>query len=117
MNATLFLTLAVALLLVLVPIVSVQTPRFRAIKAREEDRIQAKEEEKKEETGKKRSYSKTLWTGLAVLGGLLLLFAYAILIAYCLAWFIIYQTEARLYEARRGLLQGGEMRLCLCSRG
>jgi len=133
MNATLISILALASLLVLVPIVSVQLPRFRAIKAREAERAQAKTgesvqaktepkaqaktEEKNAEAETRRSYTRILWTSLAAVGGLLLLSAYAILIAYCLAWFIVYQTEARLHETRRGLIQGGDMRLCLCSRG
>jgi hypothetical protein len=47
----------------------------------------------------------------------LLILLFAMLIAHCLAWFIVYKTEARLGEARRGLVQGGEMKLCLCARG
>jgi hypothetical protein len=58
-----------------------------------------------------------LWTTIAVLAGMFLVLLFTILIAHCLAWFIVYKTEARLGEARRGLVQGGEMRLCLCARG
>jgi len=58
-----------------------------------------------------------VWTIVAVLAGILLVLLFAILIAHCLAWFIVYKTETRLGEARRGLVQGGEMRLCLCARG
>jgi hypothetical protein len=58
-----------------------------------------------------------VWPILAVLAGMLLILLFALLIAHCLAWFIVYKTEARLGEARRGLVQGGEMRLCLCARG
>jgi hypothetical protein len=58
-----------------------------------------------------------LWTTLAVISGIFLVFSFAALIAHCLAWFIVYKTEARLGDARRGLVQGGEMRLCLCARG
>lgn len=58
-----------------------------------------------------------LWTSVAVLAGVFLILLCAILIAHCLAWFIVYKTEARLGEARRGLVTGGEMRLCLCARG
>lgn len=58
-----------------------------------------------------------VWTGLAVFISLLLIVTFALLIAHCLAWFIVYKTEARLGEARKGLVQGGEMRLCLCARG
>jgi hypothetical protein len=52
---------------------------------------------------------------LAILGVLLFILAFAILIAHCLAWFLVYKTEARLGEARRGIMQGGGMRLCLCA--
>lgn len=55
------------------------------------------------------------WTLIGVLAILLFILAFAILIAHCLAWFLVYKTEARLGEARRGLLKGGEMRLCLCA--
>jgi hypothetical protein len=58
-----------------------------------------------------------VWTLVAILAGLFLILSFALLIAHCLAWFIVYKTEARLGEARRGLVQGGEMRLCLCARG
>jgi hypothetical protein len=58
-----------------------------------------------------------LWTTVAILAGVFLVLLFGILIAHCLAWFIVYKTEARLGEARRGLVQGGEMRLCLCARG
>jgi hypothetical protein len=42
-------------------------------------------------------------------------FCVAILIAHCLAEFLIHKTEGRLGEARRSIMQGGEMRLCLCA--
>jgi hypothetical protein len=58
-----------------------------------------------------------VWTFIAVLAGIFLILSFALLIAHCLAWFIVYKTEARLGEARRGLVHGGEMRLCLCARG
>jgi hypothetical protein len=58
-----------------------------------------------------------VWTSIAALAAVFLVLALAILIAHCLAWFIVYKTEARLGEARRGLVRGGEMRLCLCARG
>jgi hypothetical protein len=51
-----------------------------------------------------------------VLASLMSIFLFAVLIAHCLAWFIVYKTEARLGEAKRGLLVGGEMRMCLCAR-
>ncbi|KAF1849633.1 uncharacterized protein K460DRAFT_399746 [Cucurbitaria berberidis CBS 394.84] len=56
-----------------------------------------------------------LWLMTTALAVLLFLFAFAILIAHCLAWFLVYKTEARLGDARRGLLKGGDMRLCLCA--
>jgi hypothetical protein len=58
-----------------------------------------------------------VWTGLAVLTCILLVLAFALLVAHCVAWFVVYKTEARLGEARREVLKGGEMRLCLCARG
>lgn len=64
---------------------------------------------------KKPSATSIVCLVLGVLGVILFLLAYAILIAHCLAWFLVYKTEARLGEARRGLLKGGEMRLCLCA--
>jgi hypothetical protein len=64
-----------------------------------------------------KSLMSIVWTSVAILAGILLTLLFAILIAHCLAWFIVYKTEARLGEARRGLVQGGEMRLCLCARG
>jgi hypothetical protein len=70
----------------------------------------------KEKKGNESVMSILLWFVLAVLLGLLLVLIFAILVAHCLAWFIVYKTEARLGEARRGLVQGGEMRLCLCAR-
>jgi hypothetical protein len=69
----------------------------------------------KEKKGNKSTMS-VLWLLLAMLSAILLILGFAILIAHCLAWFIVYKTEARLGEARRGLVQGGEMRLCLCVR-
>ncbi|KAF2662238.1 hypothetical protein K491DRAFT_284088 [Lophiostoma macrostomum CBS 122681] len=51
-----------------------------------------------------------------ILACLISIFLFAVLIAHCLAWFIVYKTEARLGEARSGLLRGGEMRMCLCAR-
>ncbi|KAF3034218.1 hypothetical protein E8E12_001954 [Didymella heteroderae] len=58
-----------------------------------------------------------LWQILLVTMGLIMfVFAFAVLIAHCLAWFLVYKTEARLGEVRTGLLRGGEMKLCLCNR-
>ena len=56
-----------------------------------------------------------LWICVAILAFLFFILLFAILIAHCLAWFLVYKTEARLGEARRGIMQGGEMRLCLCA--
>ena len=49
------------------------------------------------------------------MGVILFIFAFAILIAHCLAWFIVYKTEARLGELHKGVLRGGDMRVCLCA--
>ncbi|KAJ8111304.1 hypothetical protein OPT61_g6076 [Boeremia exigua] len=56
-------------------------------------------------------------TWLVVMGLIIFIFAFAILVAHCLAWFLVYKTEARLGEVRSGLLRGGEMKLCLCGKG
>ncbi|KAF2256467.1 hypothetical protein BU26DRAFT_22978 [Trematosphaeria pertusa] len=56
-------------------------------------------------------------TFILILAFLIFVFAFAILVAHCLAWFVVYKTEARLGEARKGLLRGGDMRVCLCARG
>lgn len=56
-----------------------------------------------------------LWLFIWALAILLFILSFAILIAHCLAWFLVYKTEARLGEARRGIVQGGNMRLCLCA--
>jgi len=64
---------------------------------------------------RKPSAMSALWTCIAILAFLLFILLFAILIAHCLAWFLVYKTEARLGEARRGIMQGGEMRLCLCA--
>lgn len=61
------------------------------------------------------SVMSVIWPSLAILAILLFILSFAILIAHCLAWFLVYKTEARLGEARRGIVQGGEMRLCLCA--
>ena len=63
-------------------------------------------------------YGLPFWQVLLVaMGFILFFFAFAILIAHCLAWFLVYKTEARLGEVRSGLLRGGEMKVCLCGRG
>lgn len=56
-----------------------------------------------------------VWGGAAVMAVILFLMAFAVLIAHCLAWFLVYKTEARLGEARRGIMMSGDMRLCLCA--
>lgn len=59
-----------------------------------------------------------LWQILSVtMGSLVFILVFALLVAHCLAWFLVYKTEARLGEVRSGLLRGGEMKLCLCGRG
>jgi hypothetical protein len=59
-----------------------------------------------------------LWQAVLIaMGSIIFIFAFAILISHCLAWFLVYKTEARLGEVRSGLLRGGEMKLCLCGRG
>ena len=47
---------------------------------------------------------------------IIFIFAFAILVAHCITWFVVYKTEARLGDVRRGLLKGGDMRICLCAR-
>jgi len=51
----------------------------------------------------------------AILAVLLCISVFALVVAYSLAAFLVYKTEARLQEHRRGVLQGGEMKLCLCA--
>ncbi|CBX99418.1 hypothetical protein IAQ61_000481 [Plenodomus lingam] len=68
----------------------------------------------------KKAKSKTkamtvVWTTAAVMAMILFLLAFAVLVAHCLAWFLVYKTEARLGEARRGIMTRGDMRLCLCA--
>jgi hypothetical protein len=69
----------------------------------------------KKRSKRKPSAMSALWICIAMLAFLLFILAFAILVAHCLAWFLVYKTEARLGEARRGIMQGGEMRLCLCA--
>jgi len=56
-----------------------------------------------------------VWGGAAVIAVLLSLLAFSVLIAHCLAWFLVYKTESRLGEVRRGIMKSGDMRLCLCA--
>lgn len=58
-----------------------------------------------------------IWNIFVILACLSLVCLFVLLVAHSLASFIVYKTEARLGEARRGVTQGGEMRLCLCARG
>jgi hypothetical protein len=69
---------------------------------------------KKKSKGKP-SLMSAIWICVAFFAVLICIFIFAVLIAHCLAWFLVYKTEARLGEARRGIMQGGEMRLCLCA--
>jgi len=65
-----------------------------------------------------RRSSPSLFQSIAlVLVFIIFVFAFAVLIAHCLAWFIVYKTESRLGEVRKGLLRGGDMRVCLCAHG
>ena len=65
-----------------------------------------------------RSYRPTLIQTIAlILAFIVFVFAFAVLVAHCLAWFIVYKTESRLGEVRKGLLRGGDMRVCLCAHG
>ena len=65
-----------------------------------------------------RKWAMPLWQILLLLMGLtIFVFAFALLVAHCLAWFLVYKTESRLGEVRTGLLKGGEMKLCLCNKG
>jgi len=56
-----------------------------------------------------------LWSCITILAVLLCVTLFAVAVAYSLAAFLIYKTEARLGEARQGILQVGEMKLCLCA--
>ena len=46
---------------------------------------------------------------------IIFMFMYAILIAHCLAWFVVYKTESRLGALHKSVLRGGNMRICLCA--
>lgn len=81
------------------------------------EKVLSQNPKKEKETKRHWGVMAIMWTSLAILACILLVVSFALLIAHCLAWFIVYKTEARLGEARRGLAQGGEMRLCLCARG
>jgi hypothetical protein len=69
----------------------------------------------KKKSKRKSSVMSAIWICVGVFAVLVSIFIFAVLIAHCLAWFLIYKTEVRLGEARRGIMQGGEMRLCLCA--
>ncbi|RYN19981.1 hypothetical protein AA0112_g10919 [Alternaria arborescens] len=69
----------------------------------------------KKRSKRKSSVMSAIWICVGVFAVLVSIFIFAMLIAHCLAWFLVYKTEARLGEARRGIMQGGEMRLCLCA--
>lgn len=58
----------------------------------------------------------TLQAIASALAILIFIFVLAVIVAHCLAWFIVYKTEARLGELRKGLLRGGDMRVCLCAK-
>lgn len=69
----------------------------------------------KKKSKRKPNVMSAIWICVGVFAVLVSIFIFAFLIAHCLAWFLVYKTEARLGEARRGIMQGGEMRLCLCA--
>lgn len=69
----------------------------------------------KKESKRKPGLVSAIWICVGFFTVLVSILIFAVLIAHCLAWFLIYKTEARLGEARRGIMQGGEMRLCLCA--
>ncbi|CAN9278500.1 unnamed protein product [Alternaria alternata] len=69
----------------------------------------------KKKSKRKPSVVSAIWICVGVFAVFVSMIIFAILIAHCLAWFLVYKTEARLGEARRGIMQGGEMRLCLCA--
>ncbi|KAF2441523.1 hypothetical protein P171DRAFT_523511 [Karstenula rhodostoma CBS 690.94] len=89
-----------------------------AIQGRPEARVastQATPESTSATIERKRSLS-LVQTIVLVFALIIFLFAFAILVAHCMAWFVVYKTEARLGEVRKGLLRGGDMRVCLCAR-
>ncbi|KAF2018247.1 hypothetical protein BU24DRAFT_479648 [Aaosphaeria arxii CBS 175.79] len=62
------------------------------------------------------SATSAAWITLQLMSVALIVFLILVLIAHCMAWFVVYKTESRLGDVRRGLLRGGEMRMCLCTR-
>ncbi|ORY12207.1 hypothetical protein BCR34DRAFT_600771 [Clohesyomyces aquaticus] len=52
---------------------------------------------------------------LIVLSLLISLLVFSALTAHFLASFVVYKTEARLGDMRKGVLRSGEMRMCLCA--
>ncbi|RII13672.1 hypothetical protein CUC08_Gglean004442 [Alternaria sp. MG1] len=79
------------------------------------DTAESASAKKKKKSKRKPSVVAAIWICVVIFAVLICIFIFAVLIAHCLAWFLVYKTEARLGEARRGIMQGGEMRLCLCA--
>jgi len=91
-----------------------EAPKPATVETAEDDMKQIE----KEATRAASKHGPIPWRPLLIVMGLIIfIFAFAILVAHCLAWFLVYKTEARLGEVRSGLLRGGEMRLCLCGKG
>ncbi|CAN9170820.1 unnamed protein product [Alternaria sp. RS040] len=59
----------------------------------------------KKKSKRKSGLVSAIWICVVVFAVLVSIFIFAILIAHCLAWFLVYKTEARLGEARRGIMQ------------
>jgi len=68
---------------------------------------------------KKHEASQRRWSILRLamfaMAVIIFMFMYAILIAHCLAWFVVHKTESRLGALHKGVLRGGNMRICLCA--
>jgi hypothetical protein len=95
-----------------------EEPSRDAVKNKAKDAAKAHPPEIPKLTRESSKTGMALWQILLITMGLVIfVFAFAILIAHCLAWFLVFKTESRLGEVRAGLLRGGEMRLCLCGRG
>jgi hypothetical protein len=82
-----------------------------------EEVLAVKSVERAEPTVQSGSRFSVLQTVALILTFVICVFAFAVLIAHCLAWFIVYKTESRLGDVRMGLLRGGDMRVCLCAHG
>lgn len=67
-------------------------------------------------TNRRGSTFSALQVIVLALASIVFVFAFAILVAHCMAWLVVHKTEARLGDVRRGLLRSGDMRVCLCAR-